>query len=207
VAGEPIDFLTADGVLLRGLVEGGGPSLVVLVHDEGRDLDAHGTLVGELIAADIGVLRFDLRGHGLSEGVWSPDQAPLDVAAAVELAEARGAADVFVVAVGSGAAAALVAPIHARAMVLVSPPGVPPGRDENEARESTVAKLLLVGALDERAEGSAARLQSLLIGPRLLVHLPTAEQGHALYEGECRLQALSQTIGFLAQHRTVAPVA
>jgi len=205
VAGEPVEFLTRDGVRLRGLLEGGGP-LAVLVHDEGLDLDAHGPLAHELLAAGIGVLRFDLRGHGLSEGSWNAQRAPLDVQAAVELAVERAGADVFVVAVGAGANAAVVAPIAPRALVLVSPAGAPPGHDE-DMRESTAAKLLLFGAHDARAEDTAAQLQGVLIGPRLIVHLPTSEQGHALYEGECRVQALSQTVGFLAQYRTVTPVA
>lgn len=100
---ENVAFRTVDGLTLRGwFLPGRGDRAVVVAHGKGTNR-TEGTRVGEfLVAAGYGVLLFDLRGHGASEG----DRFSLgqyerwDVAAAVEHLAGRGVPERLVGLVG-----------------------------------------------------------------------------------------------------------
>jgi alpha-beta hydrolase superfamily lysophospholipase len=205
MGGEPVEFLTADGVVLRGVADGHEPSWVALVHDVGHDLDACALIAAELRRAGFATLIFDLRGHGASDGEWSERDAQLDAAAALAFVLDRGARERFVVGFGAGATAALLAAEsgEVRAFVLASPGDVPEG-DGESAPEAAEPKLFLVGSQAPEDVAAARRLEKLVAGPRLLVELPTAARGHDLFSGDLLLQAMTQTVGFLAQNRTIA---
>jgi dienelactone hydrolase len=202
VDAAPVELVTADGVTLRGVAEGGGATWAVLVHGAGGDLDGCAVLARELAKEGVAVLRLDLRGHGASEGEWSEDGAARDVEAALAHARARGAQELLVVGVAESADAVIAASVHDEpdAAVLVSPRASE--RARLDVRESAGPKLFLVGGRDDEAVAAVSRLDSLAIGPRLVVQLPTEEQGHALLEGACSAQAISHAVGFLCQHRT-----
>jgi alpha-beta hydrolase superfamily lysophospholipase len=206
MGGEPVEFLTADGVVLRGVADGDEPAWVVLVHDAGHDLDACALVAAEFRQAGFATLTFDLRGHGASEGEWREADAHLDVAAALAFVVEQGAGERFAVGFGVGATAALLAAEGeaVRAFVLVSPTAVPDGQDDSRVREAVQPKLFLVGSQAGQDVAAAKELEPLVIGPRLLVQLPTAAHGHDLFSGDCVVQALTQTVGFLVQNRTIA---
>src|SRR5690348_16081509 len=87
---EPIECRTADGVLLRGEEAREGSSWVVLLHDEGDDLDCWQPVRAALLPRGWSVLALDLRGHGGSEGQWDPGSTVLDAAVALgRVAQAR----------------------------------------------------------------------------------------------------------------------
>jgi pimeloyl-ACP methyl ester carboxylesterase len=193
---EPVELVTADGVLLRGLARGDEEAWVVLVHDEGADLDSLAPLAEGLADARFATLAVDLRGHGASDGEPDFDSAALDVQAALDWARAAGAAEVFLVAAGAAGEGALVAGREVGATVLFSPRV----REDAPVRERTGPKLLLAGAGEPVHELSAR-----LIGPRLVVELPTPRRGHELLAGDSAPQALGHSIGFIMQARTTHP--
>ena len=198
----PVELVSSDGVVVRGVAEGDGRTWAVLAHGVGSDLDGCALLARELAKEGCAVLRIDLRGHGASDGEWSEDGAVRDVAAAFAAARAAGAAEVLAVGVAEAADAVLAASVEDApdAAVLVSPVGGSRARDD--VRGSAAPKLFVVGGRDDAAVTAVKRLDALAIGPRLVVQLPTAEQGHALLEGACAAQAISHAVGFLCQQRT-----
>lgn len=84
---EPMAFTTPDGVALSGWWSPSRTgSAVILVHGFGGNREQLASLAAPLARAGLGVLLFDLRGHGESgEGActWG-DRERLDVAAAVD---------------------------------------------------------------------------------------------------------------------------
>ena len=94
---ESISMTTTDGVTLRG--ELGIPAAksdsypaVILIHQGGSDRSEWNELARKLLASRYAVLAYDVRGHGESDGVEDvralfddPDQAPLDLRAAIAL--------------------------------------------------------------------------------------------------------------------------
>src|SRR5262249_34394341 len=75
----------------------------VLVHEEGRDLDAWRVLVRPLVGLGICVLAIDIPGHGASDDPWEPRRLPEQVLAALRLAESEGARTLCLIGAGEGA--------------------------------------------------------------------------------------------------------
>ena len=104
---EPVEFMSADGVTLlrarttsrRAALDDPDSWIVV------RDLDSLNSLADALAPAEFSVLGFDLRGHGLSDGIWNDEESVLDVtAAAITWAQGEGAGQIMAVAAGESAA-------------------------------------------------------------------------------------------------------
>jgi pimeloyl-ACP methyl ester carboxylesterase len=180
---EPVELVTADGIVLRGLARGDEEAWVVLVHDEGGDLDSLAPLVAGFADAAFATLSLDLRGHGASDGEPDLRRARIDVEAALDHVRA---AEVFLVAAGAACEGALTAQREIGATVLLSPRV----REDAPVRERTEPKLLLAESGDPHVHELAARL----IGPRLVVELR-----------ESPSQTISQTVGFVTQNRTTYP--
>ena len=158
----PVEFVTADGVTLRGECRRGDRDWVVLVHDLGSDLDCW-NLFPELWDWPLSVLAFDLRGHGGSDGNTSLRSVQCDVVAATGFARSHGRGFVCVVAAGKGAVNALNVPPDdlADAYVLVSPDPNDLGTDLASLRAPQAAKMVIVGSLDEGSDLTARAQQCL----------------------------------------------
>jgi alpha-beta hydrolase superfamily lysophospholipase len=131
---EAVRFRTRDGLELSGVLAAPaeGHPVVVLAHGIGGNRDEVTPCAATLAAAGYGVLTFDWRAHGSSEGdrIRFGAREPADLGAAVDfLAEhpATRGRPVAVVAVSLGAAVAALAapelPEAVRALVLDSPYG------------------------------------------------------------------------------------
>ena len=189
---EPVQATAPDGVVLRGeLVRGPSTTWLVLLHDVEEDLDAWRPLRPRLHASGWNLLALDLRGHGGSDGAWTPEGAALDCATAVRVARALGAEHVALVAAGRTAvsaleatAAALADPDQALAdsLVLLSPRGLDDA-DDAALRAEGLAMLLLHGARDAQAAEDAARLLRLAVGWSVNVSFGSELQGTALLSG------------------------
>jgi pimeloyl-ACP methyl ester carboxylesterase len=187
-------------VTLRGQRWPGDPLTVVLLHEPGEDndLDRWRPLIPYLLGNGATVLAIDLRGHGASDGDWSPAHEVDDAAAAVSYARQRGAM-VVVCAAGESALAALRAAEVTRVdgLILLSPicdTGDPP-------RGPGTPKLLFAGGRDEEARDYAVQLRAASIGPALSVSLPTAERGTALIEGTAAATCREHIVAFLNERR------
>ena len=174
------EFRTHDRLVLRGQRQGDGGRWVLLVHDEGQDLDAWGALPGGLAGSGFTVLTFDLRGHGASDDPWDPATAGLDVLAAISFAQAEGAGPIGLVGSGIGATACLEAAAvrPMAALVAISAPAVQPAVEA--AQVARCPKLFIVGSWDEAARRDAQELQNRSLGWALLSLVPVPLQGAAL---------------------------
>ena len=184
----PIEFGGPTTPVLRGLRFGSGERWAVLVHDEGRDLDAWRPLTGWLADHDFSILAFDLPGHGASDDPWLRALACPSVVAAVEFARSGGARHVHLIGAGLGALAVLAAAAQ-DSCDPASITALSPKLDDRVAaladvREARVPKLILVGSLNGDAVEDAKAVYRSAIGPCELTEFPVAAQGAELMSGE-----------------------
>ncbi len=201
---ESVGFVSADGVKLFGEIRRRGVAWVILVHDRRRDLDAWSSVSAVLAAEGYSVLAVDLRGCGMSGGNPAVANSSRDVVAAVEVARAQGALEIFAIGAGSGCDPLVRACSDAdfAGIVLASPSSSWSRPSLRRAlRSSTTSKLVLVGSLEQGALGAADELMQNAIGPRVVVRLPTMAQSHELFESGSAPQAFDATLTFLAHHR------
>lgn len=202
---EAIEATAPDGIKLRGEIVKGSDTWLVLVHGVGADIDAWKPLRAGLAGPGWTVLALDLRGHGGSEGEWSPERAELDVHVPIVLARTYGARHVAVVAAAEGALLALGAVEHALpdeqleladSLVLLSP-GPLSGLDPMTLRGQGLSKLIIFGAQDPDAPDAQALVRSS-IGWTVKITVATEAHGTALLE-EWAPTVLDKTLSFLRE--------
>jgi pimeloyl-ACP methyl ester carboxylesterase len=194
---DAVEFEAADGVLLRGLIWGGHPDRVILLHDAGAiaDLDDWRPLIPTLLGQDLSVLAVDLRGHGASDGEWDPGACVADIAAIVNSSRTGC---VVIVAAGAAATAAV------RAMELEPVDGLvllSPALEDETPRGAGVSKLLIAGVLDPESRAAMDRLRIASIGWAVAVNLPTTAQGTALLEEPWGGHVREQIGAFIRERR------
>ena len=182
-----VEFPGPNGVTLRGQIWGGGSRCVVLVHDEGADLDSWREPSRWLAENGFRAFAVDMPGHGASDDPAELSAWPEAVGGALDFALAADAQALFAAGEGAGAAAVLALAARRadlRAAVLLSPEEDDRIARLDELREARLPKLILVGS-----EAAAARERAEIffrgaIGPCELVQFPVAEQGAALFGGD-----------------------
>jgi pimeloyl-ACP methyl ester carboxylesterase len=99
-----------DGVVLRGISKGSGPT-ILLLHDAGGTSDIFSFLFKRFSLRGFRVIAFDLRGHGASDSVadFTPEQLALDLHLVLERLDLR---DATVMGYGLGGYAALALAQH-----------------------------------------------------------------------------------------------
>ncbi len=205
---EALQATTADGITLRGEVVRGDGTFVVLVHDVGEDIDVWKPIRLGLVKRGWTVLAMDLRGHGGSDGDWSPERAELDVDLPVTLARRFGARHLAVMASGLGAVFTLKAVERAfpqelfelpDSLVLISP-GPLDGLDPMELRAGGMSKLFIFGAKDPLAPDARALVKAS-IGWTVQTTYGTDARSGALIAARKRY-ILDKSIAFLNEQRT-----
>jgi pimeloyl-ACP methyl ester carboxylesterase len=203
----PVELQAADGVTLRGEAVHVSDRWLVLAHDHGDDLAGWGSLPARLAAGGVSTLAVDLRGHGLSDGEPSDNDAweasvVADVRAALNWVQAQGARTVGLAGAGATASALMRASVGSgvAAVVLLTPD--PPGEG---APRPAVAKLIIFGRGSAEATYAAHAWQSLAVGETILVDLPANEEGCALLEGGLGAHVGEHMNAFLARHLPVGP--
>lgn len=174
------EFRTDDQLVLRGQRQGDGARWILLVHDEGQDLDVWGELPAGLARSGFTALSFDLRGHGASDDPWDAAAARLDVLAAMSFARSEGAGPIGLVGSGTGATACVEAAAirETAALVAISVTAVPSAIEA--AQMVRCPKLFIVGSWDEAARQHAQALHDRSPGWGLLSLVPVSVQGAAL---------------------------
>ena len=100
-------WIRANGVTLRYRLEGKGPDTIVLLHESGMALESW-DLVAPVLAKTHRVLRYDLRGYGLSQSIKGPFSIDDELADLRELLKALNiAGKVHLVGGAIGGAVAL----------------------------------------------------------------------------------------------------
>jgi pimeloyl-ACP methyl ester carboxylesterase len=192
--------IRSGNVTLRGQQWPGDPLTVVLLHEPGedQDLDRWRPLIPYLLGNGASVLAIDLRGHGASDGDWSPAHVVDDIVAVVTFTRKR-AAMVVVCAAGESALAALRAAAVTRVdgLILLSPIC----GSGDSPRGPGIPKLLIASGRDDEAIDCAGRLRAASIGPALSVSLPTAERGTALLAGAVAATCREHIAAFLDERR------
>jgi pimeloyl-ACP methyl ester carboxylesterase len=153
-----ISFRTSDGYTIRGLLSPPPAKAPILFfqHGRGRSRDSYLIWARLFAQAGYGVVSFDWRGHGLSDGniIHHSAREPLDLLAALQFLQERDDTRNHVIGLfGASMGAASLAmsadrlPPRVRCMVLDSP----------------------FGDLGRMADGRLARLGPLALGPRLVL--------------------------------------
>lgn len=223
---QPVEMLARDGCALRGQIWPGGSEWSVLLHDVGpeEDLDRWRPLIPGLLAEGLTVLAVDLRGHGVSEGVWGDDTAVGDTVAALRFARESGARFVAAIAAGLSGIPVLRAVEQEAVEGVVVLSAMPPrrrhsspatsstrrsdsaegGEGERLPRGAGIPKLFIVGAHDLLAREASERLRRASIGWALEVTFPTDQHGTGLLHGAWLGHAGEQIRGFVREQRFLA---
>jgi pimeloyl-ACP methyl ester carboxylesterase len=199
---EPLELTAPDGVILRGQYWPGGDTWIVLLHEAGKDLDGWQPLVLPLLEKGYSLLTLDLRGHGASDGEWDVSRLGGDLEAAIGVAHERGAQQVGFVGAGESVLPAFL-DAHARQLfaIIALSPGPLGDLPVDELRKSAVAKLFVVGSLDQQAVDAEQQIRDRVIGWTVRLRLPTAERGTSLLAGQWRLHVQENIVAFLEEQR------
>jgi 3-oxoadipate enol-lactonase len=128
-----VDWIEANGVVLRYDLQGEGANSLVLIHEMGGTIETWDAVLPEL-AKSRRVLRYDTRGAGLSEkvrGTLSIDTMTNDIVALLDALAIEGRVSLAGVAVGAALAIRFAArfPERTAALIALGPAtGMPPER-------------------------------------------------------------------------------
>jgi 3-oxoadipate enol-lactonase len=117
-----VDWVKANETWLRFAEDGAGAATIVLVHEMGGTLDSWDEVVPHL-ADRYRVLRYDMRGFGLSQkifGRYTVDDAIGDLVGFIDAMEVRGPLALVGCAVGAGVAMRVAAKLPERVSALVA---------------------------------------------------------------------------------------
>lgn len=183
----PIEIEVETGTKVRGhewLVQ--GPP-IVMVHDEGGDLDAWGGTLQMAADAGLHVIAIDLRGHGLSDGDVNSANPELDLAALVrQVNRVWGTCGLVLAGRACRGAVRLAADAEAPAQVFVTPDMS--DIDEATIRASTPAiRMVVVGTLDALAKNESKRVFDALPGQKVMASVGDAARGESLVRGRPHL--------------------
>ncbi len=123
-ADERVDITATDGVQLIGQLAGTHGPGVIFVPGPEQDIDSWAGPAALVAARGFRVLRFDLRGHGESDGPADPTAVEHDVEGAFRYVIGRKIRPVYLVGTETSAAAAVAvaARVPAAAVVVVGRP-------------------------------------------------------------------------------------
>jgi 3-oxoadipate enol-lactonase len=120
-----IDWIDSNGVWLRFAEDGKGDATVILVHEMGGTLDSWDEVVPYL-SENYRVLRYDMRGYGLSQkvfGSYTLDDAISDLTGFIDAFDLKGPIALVGGAVGAGVSMRVAAlrPEQIKALVAMAP--------------------------------------------------------------------------------------
>ncbi|MDQ6920864.1 MAG: alpha/beta fold hydrolase [Candidatus Dormibacteraeota bacterium] len=201
----PVELAGPGAGMLRGLRFGDGERWAVLVHDLERDLDDWRELAIWLAESGVCALALDLPGHGASDDPWDPALAVPAAKAALDFARSAGAGRIHLVGAGVGGTAALAAASSSAGEVasaaLLSPRPDDAVAAMSDLREARVARLILVGSLDQGALTDAEAVFRASIGQCELAQIPVSAQGAGLLSGEWGGQSREKVLAHMVRHR------
>ncbi|MEE9162140.1 MAG: alpha/beta fold hydrolase [Candidatus Neomarinimicrobiota bacterium] len=192
-----------DGVKLRGRFFGRGNVYVILAHMYPADQVSWYPFAQVLAEAGYKAFTFDFRGYGVSEGEKVIPSIDRDLEAALELARARGATQVFLVGASMGGTAALkvAAREDVSGVVVLSAPLEFKGLDAGDDVSMVSEPLLLIASeRDRSAAASATRIFEDAPGGAELSLLPGSAHGTDMLESNAGDEVRELLLEFLRTH-------
>jgi pimeloyl-ACP methyl ester carboxylesterase len=185
--GQPLRFITDDGIELAGEIRGPGAAGVVLAHAFPTDRSSWSGFAEFLRGKGYLTLAFDFRGYGDSEGVRDVPEIWRDVLAAVSTLREQGAGRVVLLGASMGGTASLVAASQAEVdgVVTLSAPTTFMGLEASAEVLAGVdePKLFIAAEGDASAPDSAQSLYELSSGAKRVEIVTGEEHGADLLEG------------------------
>lgn len=181
--GEPVTFVTSDGVTLEGRRFGSGETGVVLAHMRPAEMDSWFGFAEVLADAGYSALAFNFRGYGESDG--GGFAVDIDTVAAIDFLESTGVGGVVVIGASMGGTGAVAAAAE-RSMsgaITLSAPDVFEGTDAVAAAATFAGPLLLMAAEDDQPyPEDAAAIAGAAAGGAQVAILPGRAHGTDLLE-------------------------
>jgi hypothetical protein len=187
---------TLGGGVVRGQMWEGEGDLVLLVHDEGGDLDAWGDLPIELAADGYRVVAIDLPGHGLSDDPWDATVFAREAPSLVAAMRRDRVGRTFLI--GAGSIVPALGAAAPDALVAFSPRPVP----EWTSERTGVPCLILSGSADPDAAAATDRYFRGRSGWTVVSGFGVPEQGTELLATTWAGHAIEQILAFLRDYRT-----
>lgn len=183
----PIEIEVETGTKLRGheWLTPGAP--IVMVHDEGGDLDAWGGALQMSAEAGFHVIAVDLRGHGLSDGEADEKRLEADLAALVgQINRVWGTCGLVLAGRSCRGALRLGWEADAPTQVFISPDLA--DMDEAAIRSAPpVIRMVMVGTLDPLAKDESERVFEALPGQKVMASVGDAARGEMLIRRRAHL--------------------
>ncbi len=202
LGGAHVEFVTSDGIRLRGHLYGRGSTGVILAHMYPADQQDWTDFAEVLAAHGYQALTFDFRGFTESEGTVEVQRADRDLEAAYGFMRSR-VDRIFIAGASMGADAAIL--IGARepvaGLILISTPIRFRGLDVERAIGKVRAPVLFVTSADDAlVSGEPEQLFRLAPGPRSLKEFPGHAHGTNLLYGPHASELQSLMLSFIAEH-------
>ncbi len=197
-APSPVELPLPWGPIVRGMRWGEGPTIVFLLHEEGKDIDidAWGALPGLLTRAlPVQAVAVDLPGHGLSDDPWVAERLPEVIDALV--GQSTGNARPILISAGGSALAALNAAdrLQLAAIVALSPDDPEP--HAAVPRSPGTAKTFFAGSHRANDVDVARRLAATGGGWASVTSVPVDARGSALLQAPWGPRVNEHIVAFL----------
>jgi alpha/beta superfamily hydrolase len=187
VSDEPVAFMTADGVTVRGhlySIPGPRRTLVILAHPS--DQRSWRDFARELAAAGLPALTFDFRGQGETGAAGDLSRTHLDLTTALLFARSRDYTRIYLVGAGTGGTAALkvAAAQDVAGVVTISSPVQSGGLSaQQDVASVTEPKLFIAGREDGPSVDAVGVFMQNAPAPRESRILAGSDQGTDLLTG------------------------
>lgn len=195
-----VSFETSDGVNLTGRLFGEGRVGVTLAHMYPSDATSWYGAARTIARSGYMALAFNFRGYAGSEGEKSPSRTTVDLEAAVEELQRRGARDLVFVGASMGGTASIIAGAtnDPLAIVAISAPTNFMGLDAPVAATDVQRPVLLMASRgDDAAFSSVQSLERALPNPDTKVYDGDAHGTSLLND---RPEAVDEIVAFLKRY-------
>lgn len=184
LGGEPVSFVTSDGVTLRGHLYGRGPTGVILAHMYPADQSDWTDFARVLAAHGYQALTFDFRGFPESDGHPATRFADRDLIAAYQFFHTR-VARIFIAGASLGSEAAILLAANPQfpvaGIICISTPVSFGGLEVGDAIAKVRAPILFVTSADDPLVGGQ---------PEILYKSAAAPKSFEVYSGSAHGTAI-----------------
>jgi pimeloyl-ACP methyl ester carboxylesterase len=209
LGGEHVEFVTSDGVLLRGHLYGRGSTGVILAHMFPADQSDWTDFARVLAAHGYQSLTFDFRGFTESEGTSGTEFADKDLLAAYQFLRPR-VSRIFIAGASLGSEAAILVAAHEQVagIICISTPTSFGGLDVQPVISKVRAPILFVTSRDDPLVADQPEiLYKLATAPKSFEEYSGDAHGTAILRGPHAIELQALMLRFIADNDSANPVA